>query len=92
MTIFLGDKVPDFEANTSTGKISFHEYLGDSWGCFFSHPADFTPVCTTELGAVAKIHDQLKKRNVKPIALSVDSVESHLKWFLLLFLNSFPQD
>eukprot|EP01080_Neovahlkampfia_damariscottae_P011898 gene11898-5304_t len=80
MVYFLGDKVPDFEAKTTEGTIKFYDYLGESWGCLFSHPADFTPVCTTELGAVAKIHDQLTKRNVKPIALSVDSVESHLQW------------
>jgi len=80
MVYFLGDKIPDFEAKTTEGTIKFHDYLGDSWGCLFSHPADFTPVCTTELGAVAKIHDELTKRNVKPIALSVDSVESHLQW------------
>ncbi len=80
MSIRLGDLVPDFEAETSIGKISFHAYLGNSWGVLFSHPADFTPVCTTELGRVAKLQDEFKKRNVKTIALSVDSVDSHKAW------------
>jgi len=76
----LGDLAPDFEQNTSTGPIRFHEYLGDSWGVLFSHPADFTPVCTTELGYTAKLADDFAKRNVKVLALSVDGVDSHNKW------------
>lgn len=79
-TLQLGDKAPDFQAETTDGKISFYDYLGDSWGVLFSHPADYTPVCTTELGATAKLKDEFKKRNVKVIALSVDSVESHNGW------------
>lgn len=80
MSIRLGDIAPDFVAESSEGKISFHQYLGNSWGILFSHPADFTPVCTTELGTVAKLKPEFDKRNVKVIALSVDPVESHLKW------------
>src|SRR3954463_13648146 len=80
MSIRLGDIAPDFEQESSEGRISFHEWLGDSWGVLFSHPADFTPVCTTELGLTAKLKDEFAKRNVKAIALSVDSVESHKKW------------
>lgn len=80
MSIRLFDLAPDFEANTSLGKVRFHEWLGDSWGVLFSHPADFTPVCTTELGAVAKRKSDFQKRNVKVIALSVDSVEAHTAW------------
>lgn len=76
----LGDKAPDFDAETSQGKINFYDYLGDSWGIFFSHPADYTPVCTTELGTAAKYKDEFKKRNVKVMALSVDGVESHKNW------------
>lgn len=76
----LGDKAPNFDANTSEGKINFYDYLGDSWGVLFSHPADFTPVCTTELGAVAKYKDEFAKRNTKVMALSVDDAESHKKW------------
>ncbi len=79
-TLRLGDKAPNFDAETSVGKINFYEYLGDSWGILFSHPADFTPVCTTELGAAAKYKDEFKKRNVKVLALSVDGVESHKDW------------
>nr|WP_315207181.1 peroxiredoxin [uncultured Flavobacterium sp.] len=79
-TVRLGDIAPDFEAETSQGKIKFHEWLGDSWGVLFSHPADFTPVCTTELGTVANYYPEFKKRNVKVIALSVDGVDSHMKW------------
>ena len=79
-TVRLGDIAPDFEAETSQGKIKFHEWLGDSWGVLFSHPADFTPVCTTELGTVANYYPEFKKRNVKVIALSVDGVASHMKW------------
>ncbi|MGM0934005.1 MAG: peroxiredoxin [Bacteroidota bacterium] len=76
----LGDKAPDFDAETSEGKINFYDYLGDGWGVLFSHPADFTPVCTTELGAVAKYKDEFAKRNTKVMALSVDDAESHKKW------------
>lgn len=79
-TIKLGDKAPDFDAETSAGKINFYDYLGDSWGILFSHPADYTPVCTTELGAAAKYKDEFAKRNVKMLALSVDGVESHKDW------------
>jgi thioredoxin-dependent peroxiredoxin len=80
MAVRLGDIAPDFQAETSEGKIKFHEWLGTSWGVLFSHPADFTPVCTTELGAVAKLRAEFDKRNVKVVALSVDGVESHQKW------------
>lgn len=79
-TIRLGDEAPDFTAQTSEGEINFHDWLGDSWGVLFSHPADYTPVCTTELGAVAKYKDEFEKRNVKMIALSVDGIESHAGW------------
>ncbi|MES2516270.1 MAG: peroxiredoxin [Bacteroidota bacterium] len=80
MSLRLGDTAPDFIAESSEGKINFHEYLGNNWGILFSHPADFTSVCTTELGSVAKFKPEFEKRNVKVIALSVDAVESHLKW------------
>jgi alkyl hydroperoxide reductase subunit AhpC len=80
MAIRLGDVAPDFEAETSEGKIQFHQWLGDSWGVLFSHPADFTPVCTTELGAVAKLRTEFDKRNTKVLALSVDPLSSHEKW------------
>ena len=80
MTIRLGDIAPDFEQDSSEGRIRFHEWLGDSWGILFSHPADFTPVCTTELGFTAKLKDEFAKRGVKAIALSVDPVDSHIKW------------
>ena len=76
----LGDEAPDFTAETSEGTIKFHEWLGDSWGVLFSHPADYTPVCTTELGTVAKYTEQFKARNVKVAALSVDGIESHHGW------------
>ncbi|WP_426091554.1 peroxiredoxin [Flavobacterium sp. DSR3-2] len=79
-TLRLGDIAPDFEAETSQGKINFHEWLGDAWGILFSHPADFTPVCTTELGTVANYYPEFEKRNVKVIALSVDGVDSHMEW------------
>jgi len=80
MSLRLGDDAPNFKAQTSLGEIDFYEYLGDSWGVLFSHPADYTPVCTTELGKTASLKDEFAKRNVKVIALSVDSVESHKKW------------
>lgn len=80
MTIRLGDIAPDFEQESSEGRIRFHEWLGASWGVLFSHPADFTPVCTTELGLTAKLKDEFAARGVKAIALSVDPVDSHLKW------------
>lgn len=80
MALRLGDIAPDFSAETTEGKINFHEYLGDGWGVLFSHPADYTPVCTTELGAVAKLRDEFAKRNTKVIALSVDDLESHKLW------------
>ncbi|MGF6604877.1 alkyl hydroperoxide reductase subunit AhpC [Paraburkholderia sp. GAS448] len=80
MSLRLGDTAPDFEQDSSIGRIRFHDWLGDSWGVLFSHPADFTPVCTTELGLTAKLADEFARRNVKTIALSVDSVQSHAEW------------
>jgi alkyl hydroperoxide reductase subunit AhpC len=80
MSLKLGDIAPDFEQQSSQGPIKFHEWLGDKWGVLFSHPADFTPVCTTELGFTAKLKDEFEKRNAKAIALSVDPVDSHIKW------------
>ncbi|HUR18157.1 MAG TPA: peroxiredoxin [Acidimicrobiales bacterium] len=80
MALQLGDEAPDFTADTTEGQISFHEWLGDRWGVLFSHPKDFTPVCTTELGAVAKLKDEFAKRNTKVLAISVDPVESHERW------------
>lgn len=79
-TLRLGDIAPNFKALTSEGELDFYDYLGNSWGILFSHPADFTPVCTTELGATAKLKDEFTRRNVKVIALSVDPVESHMEW------------
>jgi alkyl hydroperoxide reductase subunit AhpC len=80
MALRLGDVAPDFTAATTEGEINFHEWLGDSWGILFSHPADFTPVCTTELGRTALLKPEFVKRNVKVIAISVDPVEEHKKW------------
>lgn len=80
MGLRLGDTAPNFKAKTSQGDIDFYEFLGDSWGVLFSHPADYTPVCTTELGKTASLKDEFEKRNVKVAALSVDSVESHKGW------------
>ena len=80
MSLRLGDIAPDFIQDSSEGPINFHQWLGDSWGVLYSHPADFTPVCTTELGYTAKLAEEFRKRNVKVLALSVDAVESHTKW------------
>ncbi|SEW15700.1 1-Cys peroxiredoxin [Chitinophaga sp. YR573] len=80
MSLRLGDIAPNFQAKTSIGDIDFYEYLGDSWGVLFSHPADYTPVCTTELGKTAQLKDEFAKRNVKVLALSVDSLSKHEGW------------
>jgi alkyl hydroperoxide reductase subunit AhpC len=80
MSLRLGDIAPDFKAETTEGTISFHEWLGNSWGLLFSHPSDYTPVCTTELGATSKLKGEFDKRNVKVLAISVDGLESHQGW------------
>jgi alkyl hydroperoxide reductase subunit AhpC len=80
MSLRLGDVAPDFTAQTTEGTINFHEWLGNSWGVLFSHPADFTPVCTTELGAVAKLRSEFDKRDVKVMAISADPLDAHTKW------------
>jgi thioredoxin-dependent peroxiredoxin len=80
MSLRIGDRAPDFEAETTKGKISFHQWLGDSWALLFSHPKDFTPVCTTELGYLAKLEPEFAKRNCKVIGLSVDPVADHERW------------
>jgi len=80
MSLRLGDKAPDFTAKSSLGEINFYEFLGDSWGVLFSHPADYTPVCTTELGRTANLKAEFEKRGVKVVALSVDPVDKHLGW------------
>lgn len=80
MALRLGDEAPDFTADTTAGEIHFHEWLGNNWAVLFSHPADFTPVCTTELGYTAKLKDEFAKRNVKVLALSVDPIQSHHDW------------
>ena len=80
MAIRLGDEAPDFTAMTTNGAIGFHSYLGDSWGVLFSHPADYTPVCTTELGRTAQLKDEFAKRNVKVLAVSVDGIDNHHGW------------
>ena len=80
MSLRLGDQAPDFTAQTTEGEINFYEYLGDSWGVLFSHPADYTPVCTTELGRTALLKDEFAKRNVKVLAVSVDPLDKHFGW------------
>ena len=80
MALAIGDIAPDFEAETTEGKVRFHDWIGDSWVVLFSHPKDFTPVCTTELGTMARLKPEFDKRNVKIIGLSVDPVENHKKW------------
>ena len=82
MTLLLGDIFPNFKADTTIGPISFHDWIGEDWAFFFSHPADFTPVCTTEMGRTAQLADQFTARGIKPIGLSTDSVAEHLKWIM----------
>lgn len=80
MAVHIGDHVPDFEIETTKGPIRFYDFIGDSWVFFFSHPADFTPVCTTELGRTAQLAEEFAKRNVKPLGLSTDTVRKHMEW------------
>ena len=80
MSLLIGDVAPDFEADTTEGPIRFHEWAGDDWVVFFSHPADFTPVCTTELGYTARLKDEFARRGAKALVISVDSVEDHKRW------------
>lgn len=80
MSLLLGDIAPNFQIDSQKGKIDFHEFIGDSWVFFFSHPADFTPVCTTEMGRTAQLASEFEKRNVRPLGLSTDSIEEHKKW------------
>lgn len=80
MSLRIGDIAPDFTVDTTQGKISFHDWIGDNWSFFFSHPADFTPVCTTEMGRTAQLADEFAKRHTKPLGLSTDGVEEHLAW------------
>ena len=82
MTLRLGDTAPNFQIDTTKGKIDFHEWIGDSWCFFFSHPADFTPVCTTEMGRTSQLAGEFEARNTKPLGLSTDTVEEHNKWIL----------
>ncbi|PCI87453.1 MAG: peroxidase [Hyphomicrobiales bacterium] len=82
MSIRIGDTAPNFDVETTNGPIDFHQWLGDSWAFFFSHPADFTPVCTTEMGRTAQLSGEFANRNVKPIGLSTDTVDEHKKWII----------
>ncbi|MDP4593696.1 MAG: redoxin domain-containing protein, partial [Beijerinckiaceae bacterium] len=82
MSIKIGETAPDFDVDTTNGQINFHAWIGDSWAFFFSHPADYTPVCTTEMGRTAQLAEEFAKRNTKPIGLSTDTVEEHKAWIL----------
>lgn len=82
MSIKIGDTAPNFDVETTNGRINFHDWIGDSWAFFFSHPADYTPVCTTEMGRTAQLADEFARRNTKPIGLSTDTVEEHNAWIL----------